>query len=47
MTDVQAIDFEKMKQDALTKASKVYTFKHASREDLFNILQVHSFIIKC
>ena len=44
MTEVQAIDFEKMKKEALTKASKVFTFKHASREDLFNILQVPIFI---
>lgn len=40
MDQIQPIDYAQMKKDELSKANKVYTFKQASREDLYNNLQV-------
>ncbi len=45
MAQPQAIDFEKLKQEELLKANKVFTFKQVPREDLYNNLQVKLSIV--
>lgn len=39
MDQIQPIDYAQMKKDELSKANKVYTFKQAAREELYNNLQ--------